>query len=326
MNVLLCLQFILPIGNLHLQWGEFTQVSRLFETVIYLLDHKSATAAELSRHFGVSPRTVYRDIEALSQAGIPIYASQGKNGGIALMENFVLQKSLLNREEQAEILSALQGLQAVSGVQAKSALAKWHAVFGPGGGDWVAVDFSDWSQTRQNELKLIKEGILHRKAIQFTYYGSNGEKTLREAEPLQLWFKDRAWYLKAYCLLRQQERLFKLTRMKDVRLSGGSFPPRPLEEPGPAYENNPARPWVALTLRLHSSQAFRVYDEFGESQIEKQPEGDFLIHAAYPEDEWVYGFLLSFGPHLTVLSPRHVREILREKLKKMTMLYEEHDS
>ncbi len=301
-------------------------VSRLFETVIYLLDKKIATAAELAQHFGVSVRTVYRDVEALSQAGIPIYASQGKNGGIGLMENFVLQKSLLNREEQAEILSALQGLQAVSGASAKSALAKWRAVFGEAGGDWVAVDFSDWSLTRQNELALIKEGILHKKALQFTYYGSNGERTVREAEPLQLWFKSRSWYLKAYCRLRQQERLFKLNRMKDVHLKEEHFSIRSPQDPGPVYENNPARPGVALTLWLDGSQAFRVYDEFEESQVEMQPDGSFLIHTAYPEDEWVCGFLLSFGPHMRVLSPAYVREKIRERLKKMTALYEEHDS
>jgi predicted DNA-binding transcriptional regulator YafY len=301
-------------------------VSRLFETVIYLLDKKTATASELARHFGVSIRTVYRDVEALSQAGIPIYASQGKNGGIGLMENFVLQKSLLNREEQAEILSALQGLQAVSGLQAKSALAKWRAVFGAAGGDWVAVDFSDWSLTRQNELALIKEGILHKKTLRFTYYGSNGERTVREAEPLKLWFKSRAWYLRAYCRLRQQERLFKLSRMKEVHLLEEHFSPRPAQDPEPAYVNNPARPGVALTIWLDSSQAFRAYDEFEEVQVERQPDGSFLIHTAYPEDEWVYGFLLSFGPHMRVLSPVHVREELQERLKKMTALYEEHDS
>ncbi len=297
------------------------QISRLFEIVILLLDKKTATAAELARHFGVSQRTIYRDVEALSGAGIPVYASQGKNGGIALVESFVIQKSLLNREEQTEILAALQGLKAVGITKGEGLLAKWRVLFGAGDGDWVAVDFSDWSQTKQSELALLKDAILNKKVLCFTYYGASGEKTRREAEPTQLWFKSRAWYLKAYCRLRYEVRLFKLTRMKDVHLSGDKFTAPAQTEMPPAYESNPAKPFVVLNLWIDGSQAFRVYDDFEESQIEKQTDGHFLVSVAYPEDEWVYGFLLSYGPYLKVLSPKHIQDILRERLKKMDSYY-----
>jgi predicted DNA-binding transcriptional regulator YafY len=260
-------------------------------------------------------------VEALSQAGIPVYASQGKNGGIALMESFVIQKSLLNKEEQTEILAALQGLKAIGITKGESLLAKWRALFGAGDGDWVSVDFSDWSQTKQSELALLKDAILNKKVLCFTYYGASGEKTEREAEPLQLWFKSRAWYLKAFCRLRQEVRLFKLTRMKDVRLSGGRFSaPRQAEIPQ-VYDASPMRPFVVLKLWIDGTQAFRVYDDFEESQIEKQEDGHFLVTVAYPEDEWVYGFLLSYGPYLKVLEPTHIQGILGGRLKKMISYY-----
>ena len=297
------------------------QVSRLFEMVILLLDKKTATAAELARHFSISQRTVYRDVEALSQAGIPVYASQGKNGGISLMESFVIQKSLLNKEEQTEILAALQGLKAVGITKGEGLLAKWRVLFGAGDGDWVSVDFSDWSQTKQSELALLKDAILSKKVLRFTYYGASGEKTEREAEPLALWFKSRAWYLKAFCRLRREVRLFKLTRMKDIRQSGDGFTGSHQTELPPVYESNPARPFVVLHLLIDGSQAFRVYDDFDESQIDKREDGDFLVTAAYPEDEWVYGFLLSYGPYLKVLEPDHIQAILRDRLKKMISFY-----
>ncbi len=301
--------------------GEMMQVSRLFEIVILLLDKKTLTAAELARHFGVSQRTIYRDVEALSGAGIPVYASQGKNGGIALVESFVIQKSLLNKEEQTEILAALQGLKAVGITKGESLLAKWRAIFGAGDSDWVAVDFSDWSQTKQSELALLKDAILHKRVLVFTYYGASGERTERQAEPLQLWFKSRAWYLKAYCRMRREVRLFKLTRMKDVRLSGGQFAAPNQTDILPTFESNPSRPFVVLKLWIDASQAFRVYDDFEESQIEKQDDGHFLVTVSYPEDEWVYGFLLSYGPYLKVLSPVHLQSILRERLKIMSDYY-----
>ena len=305
------------------EWGERMQISRLFEIVILLLDRKTATAAELAGHFGVSARTIYRDIDALCQAGIPVYATQGKNGGICLMESYVLQKSLLSREERSEIWAALQSLNAIGATQGEGVLAKWRVLFGKGDGDWVSVDFSDWSQMKQRELALIKDAILQKKVLRFTYYGSTGEKTEREAEPLQLWFKSRAWYVKAFCRLRLEVRLFKITRMKDVRLSGGTFKASGSVEETPMFEGGIIRPSVFLKLWIDRSQAYRVYDEFDESQIDRQTDGDFLISAAYPEDEWVYGFLLSFGPHLKVLSPLHIRGILKERLQIMSGYYSE---
>ena len=79
------------------------QESRLFRIVYYLLDKGRATAPELAEHFEVSVRTIYRDIDTLSGAGIPIYAETGRNGGIYLMKGFVLDKAVLSDEEKQEI-------------------------------------------------------------------------------------------------------------------------------------------------------------------------------------------------------------------------------
>lgn len=301
-------------------------ISRLFEIVFILLDKKCVTAKELARHFGVSARTIYRDMEALCQAGIPVYATQGKNGGIALMESFVLQKSLINKEEQHQILSALQGLNAVGLTQGQGLLAKWRALFGPGDSDWVSVDFSDWSQTKQRELALLKDAILTKKVLRFTYYGASGEKSERDAEPMQLWFKSRAWYLKAYCRLRGGVRLFKLTRMKDLRLTGGVYEPSGNREEPPSYDHYPVKPIAVLKLWIDGSQAYRVYDEFEETQVERQQDGHFLVSTAYPLDEWVYGFLMSFGPYIKILSPKDIQDEISQRARKIAAMYAEYDS
>ena len=89
------------------------QISRLFEIVYLLLERRSVTARELAERFEVSPRTIYRDVDALAQAGIPVYADRGQGGGIRLMEQFVLNKSLLSVKERRELLASVQGMQAV---------------------------------------------------------------------------------------------------------------------------------------------------------------------------------------------------------------------
>ena len=82
------------------------QTGRLFSILYLLMEHGNMTAKQLAERFEVSPRTIYRDIDLLSGAGIPIYASKGKGGGIQLLSHFVLDRSLLSSEEQDEILFA----------------------------------------------------------------------------------------------------------------------------------------------------------------------------------------------------------------------------
>jgi predicted DNA-binding transcriptional regulator YafY len=78
------------------------QINRLLENVYILLDKKTVIARELSEHFEVSKRTIYRDIEILSGGGIPVYTNKCKGGGIGLLDNFVLNKSILSNKEQIE--------------------------------------------------------------------------------------------------------------------------------------------------------------------------------------------------------------------------------
>ena len=296
------------------------QIERMLRIVFVLLNKEKVTAGELAAEFEVSPRTIYRDLDALCQAGIPIYTCQGRNGGIKLVDSFVLNKSVLSQEEQNEILAALYGLNAVHYPQAEKVLTKLSAIFGGRLTDWIVVDFSDWGPAKQDTLAKIKEAILNRKLLSFTYYSSYGEKTSRTVEPLQLWFKGRAWYLRAFCRNKQDQRLFKLNRIKELSLLPEGFTRYPETPPVPDSERTVSE--VAITMKIHSTQAYRVYDEFEESQITPHADGSFTVGFSCPEDEWVYGFILSFGMYAEVLEPPHIRKIIKERLKKTLVLYE----
>ena len=143
------------------------QISRLFEIVYLLLERRSVTARELAERFEVSPRTIYRDVDALAQAGIPVYADRGQGGGIRLMEQFVLNKSLLSVKERRELLASVQGMQAVREEEVQPLLEKLSSLFGAEREDWIEVDFSPWTSSGElgKYFQLLKEAILNRQVV-----------------------------------------------------------------------------------------------------------------------------------------------------------------
>ena len=164
------------------------QINRLFEIVYILLDKKTITAKELSERFEVSVRTIYRDIDTLSIAGIPVYTNKGKGGGISLMDDFVLNKSVLSEKEQNEILMSLQSLNAMKFLDVEPVLKRLSTIFNKESTNWIDVDFSKWGSddSEKEKFNTIKTAIISTKIINFDYFSSYGEKTLRTVEPLKL--------------------------------------------------------------------------------------------------------------------------------------------
>ena len=299
------------------------QMNRLFEMVYILLSQENVTAKELANRFGVSQRTIYRDMDTLSLAGIPIYTNKGRGGGIRLLPGFVMDKFLLNEREQNEILSALQGLSTVKTEETDQVLKKLRIIFNRSTVNWIKVDFSDWSFQNGDTFYLLKDAILTKHIVEFDYYSTYGERIHRKAEPVQLWFKSKAWYLKSFCLSRNDIRLFKLTRMKNLIVTDKIFPEHDLLKTCviSSPEDTCPRRDITLMLKIAPEMSYRVYDEFDEDQVEKNADGSYTVSVTWPEDGWVYGFILSFGEYMEVLEPMHIKEIIKEKLQRTLNKY-----
>ncbi len=292
--------------------------NRLFEIVYILLQKKKTTAKELADRFEVSTRTIYRDIETLSTANIPIYASKGKDGGIGLLDEYVLNKTILSEEEQNQILFALQGMKKVKGQDEKDILEKLSILFNKKINDWIKIDFSNWGNIQEERFDIIKSAILNKQLVQFTYYNSNGEESKRIVEPLQIWFKDKSWYLVSYCKLKQDYRIFKIARIKEVKMLQEHFERElPKEEENEQYNFK----IIELELEINKAMTYRVYDEFESKEITKKQDGNFSIKVKYPENEWVYGYILSFGEYAKVLNPGYAKNIIKDKLQRTLKNY-----
>ncbi len=282
--------------------------SRLFKILYYLLDRERATAPEMAEAFEVSVRTIYRDVEALSSAGIPICAEPGRNGGIYLLHGFVLDRAVLSENERREVLTAIQSISAAGYISGKEILTKLSAVFRVNTESWLEVDFSRWGKDACDNAKFerLKEAVIRHKEIKIVYENTGGERSERTVWPLKLSYKSKEWYLKAFCLKKQDFRLFKLNRILRIELSERTFVPRPYPEP----QDSPRQSYPRIVLLFSKEIAYRVYDEFDETQIEYQENGGLIACAEMPVDAWLVGYLLSFGTQVEVLEPTYLREVL----------------
>ena len=100
------------------------KINRLLEITLVLLNKGNTTARELADRFEVSTRTIYRDIDELSAAGVPVFTNKGSGGGISLMENYVLNRSFMTEHERDSLLLALKTLQATRYPQIEAILEK----------------------------------------------------------------------------------------------------------------------------------------------------------------------------------------------------------
>ena len=294
--------------------------NRLFRILYYILENGKVTANELADKFEVSARTIYRDIDSISSAGIPIYALQGKGGGIEIAEDFILSKLLLSENEKQQIMSALQGLDNTTKQHENELLTKLSALFKMKNTNWIEVDFNNWQNNKMYERTFngIKSAILSKNIVSFTYFSSNEEETNRIVKPVRLLFKSQDWYLYAFCLLRNDFRYFKLSRIKNLDINtekfDDSFEDAILKKEMP-HENT-----VHIKVKFDRKVAFRVYDEIN-GEIIEDDEGNLYAEIEIPNDYNLFNYIFSFGDGAEVLEPKEIRMQIKEMINKMAEKY-----
>lgn len=282
---------------------------RLFQIVSLLLERERMTADALAQELGVSARTVYRDVDALSAAGVPVCTTLGKGGGVALMESCAPDPTAFGREEQRRLLDALRGIPDQSEEQAVSRLA---ILFRSREEDWLYADLSRWgSSGQENEcFHLLRRAIGSRREVCFVYCDPNEPPNPRHVLPVRLAYLDHCWCLQGYDREKEEFRLFRLSRMQRLSVSADGFRRRldaPELRPGgdiPPLFRTQAR------LKFPPAMEHLVFDEFSGSGISVQADGSLVVSAVFFEEPQLYRYLLSFGPGLEVLSPLSLRERL----------------
>ncbi len=301
------------------------QIDRLIQIIFLLLSHQSMTAKQLAEEFGVSTRTIYRDINILSIAGIPITSQKGYGGGLSLLKGFSLDKSYFTKAEQGNIIRALQILKSSNYPDAEKTLNKAAGLFSHNlQSEWLEIDFSCWGspEKERSSMTALERAVINKYVITFTYLHSELTVAEQVVEPLKLVFKSHAWYLIGYSRYKQDIRTYKMSRIRNLQITNELFD-RELPKDfslAPAYKETYNIP----VFKLHFSEkiAYKVYDEFQEQYIKKLEDGTLEVTFRYQLSEWTFLYLLSFGEYVEILEPIEAREILKEKARKILSRYE----
>jgi len=298
------------------------QINRLFEIVYLLMNKKQITASDLALHFEVSKRTILRDIDALTTAGIPIYTMQGKGGGISIHDNFLLNKTYISEDEQKQILFSLQSMSATELFETDKVLGRLRSFFDKPSKEWIEVDFSRWGVGATDNIKFetLKNAIINELAVSFDYLSPYGESGGIEVYPLKLSFKSKSWYLQSFCLSENDYRVYKVTRMSNIIILDKSFI-------GSNYQASKIEPkedtssisFVDVKLFVEPRARYRIYDEFPESDIVVNEDGTFTLRMA--QGRWIYDYVLSYGIAVEVLKPQYIRDEMLIHLEKIKSMY-----
>jgi len=308
------------------------RIDRLLAIIILLLNRDKVKACNLAARFGVSVRTIYRDIEAIDLAGIPIIAYPGNNGGFGIMDTYKLERRVLSLADMISILTTLKSVHAtLADSSLDTAIDKFTTLVPQEGlarlndyREQFVIDIMPLGyHKRQREfLKTIHNAIAEQKLLKFTYRSIKGECLTRTAEPMTLLFKGYAWYLFAFCRTRQAFRLFRVSRMNNVIVLLQGFSRRNASYKEHADFDTDKTQLVQLVLKFKSRARVRVEDYFLEESIQPQADGSLLVEVSWPFDEWVISHLLSYGDDLEVKDPAFVRSILLKTAKNIQNIYE----
>ena len=308
------------------------KIDRLISIIIILLEKERIGAQELADMFEVSPRTIYRDIDAINMAGIPVRGASGVGGGFEIMQEYKIDKKVFSTADLSALLMGLSSLSnIVRGDELVNALAKVKS-FIPADrakdielkANQIYIDLSPWMGNRniQPYLEIIKTALQENKLLSFEYITHRGNKTTRSAEPYQLVLKSSHWYLQGYCHKRNDFRLFRLSRMSNLQIQEEFFTPRDYQKPQLDFTDILATMQAKIIIRIHKSVMDRVLDYCAYEHF--SPDGDehYIVSFPFIENEYYYNILFSFGDKCECIEPLHIRSEMKRRIYNIATLYE----
>lgn len=309
------------------------KIDRLVSIIMVLLDKERIGAQELADMFEVSPRTIYRDIDTINMAGIPIRSVSGVGGGFEIMQNYKMDKSVFSTADLSAILMGLSSLsEMIRGNELINALAKVKS-FIPADKvhdielktNQICIDLSTWigNQNTQVYLDIIKTALQDCRLVSFEYIAHHGKKTRRTVEPYQLVLKSGHWYFQGYCRMRNDFRLFRLSRISNLQMEKENFIPRDFRKPILDFEETLQSMQAPIKIRIHRSILDRVLDYCTYEHFFPDGGDYYIVDFPFIENEYYYDILLGFGDKCECLEPLKIRDEMKRRIQGIAVIYED---
>lgn len=287
------------------------RTDRLLGILLELQARGQLTSRQLAERFEVAPRTVLRDLDALSQLGVPLLALPGRGGGYRLLEGYFLPPQAFTPAEASALLVAADLLRSHGRspyhADLVRAMDKVRALLGaarrPGPETLARVTVTMTARPDPGPaLDEVHRAVEKRETLALEYDSPQSGLTTREVDPYRLCSRDGFWYLAAYCHLREEVRVFRVDRILSLRRTGRHFEP-PAEPLSAAPEGGvPVRVALGRTaaMRLKDSPYLAPFIREGRLVLELPP-------AALP---WLARVLVSLGNEARILEPPALRSLV----------------
>lgn len=206
-------------------WRPTMRTSRIIEMIYLLLNNRQQKAQDIADHFGVSTKTIYRDVETLAEAGVPISMQQGIGGGIVLSDNYAINKTKLTVSEEVVLMKALDEIKKLPNAQLDYALKLLKQYFNEAATLWINTD--DIALDIQDKFHKVKVAIIEKRVIEFDYF-TNLKFIKYRVEPYELRLKGDVWNLLVRHIKTDCFEEVYLARMKDIDIKTKCFTRREL--------------------------------------------------------------------------------------------------
>lgn len=341
MNLFACLVYTVIVDSIMariynvkyiFKGGYWVKTDRLVSIIMTLLDKERIGAQELADMFEVSPRTIYRDIDTINMAGIPIHSTSGVNGGFEIMQQYKVDNKVFSSSDLSTLLMGLSSLSNVmQNKELVNVIAKIRSFIPDDKANdielkinQIYIDLDPWTSKKnvQLHLEMIKNALQENRLLSCEYIDQHGNKTTRSIEACQLVLKNSHWYLYGYCHKSNDFRLFKLSRLSNLQLQDDFFIPRDYPKPILNFENHFIDKQIKIKIRIHKSIMDRVLEYCAYKDF--SPDGDeyYIIDSPFIENDYYYNILFSFGDKCECLEPLHVRLEMKRRIRNLAHLYE----
>lgn len=309
------------------------KIERLIAIIMLLLERETVPTSELAEKLEVSRRTIFRDIDALNIAGMPIMVTRGSMGGVSLMKSYKVDKKLFTPKDVQSLITGLQSYnQLLENKEIANTLIKLQSMMDENDllkqnnnqNFLIDLELNEGNRSLRSVLKTIERAMNEKRYLLFNYIDKNGDQTSRKVEPYKVVFKESKWYLQAFSIERNDYRIFKLARMNEAHLSESNFEPKdfvPLPMDGTDWIT---KELVPVIIRIDKSLKDRIIERFGEENIIARDEDKYIAKYPIVDNEEGYNVLLKFGSKCEVVEPISVRENFKKYLMEITDIYKDY--